>query len=86
MSCKKPILIGIDGIARKVVEDDSMSGVYLDQENINKAIDTIIKLKNETDSLSQMGENGYNFVINNFERKSLSDKYLKYMLKLSNKE
>lgn len=86
MSCKKPILIGIDGIARKVVEDDSKSGVYLDQENITKAIDTIIRLKNENDSLTQMGENGYNYVIKNFERKSLSDKYLNYLLKLSNKE
>jgi len=76
MACKKPILITIDGIARDLV-NDSKSGLYSEPGDINKFKDAIdIFLKMEDKKLSEMGENGYEFVMKNFDRAELAKKYL----------
>lgn len=75
MSCKKPILMAIDGISRALVEDAN-AGTYVEPENIN-AYNTIIrKYLNNADQLKIEGENGYKYARLNFDRAFLSQKYL----------
>lgn len=78
MSCKKPILVGIDGIARELVEDNK-TGIYIDPENEEECVNSIISLKNNADLRQEFGENGYQFVSTNFDRKKLADKYIEKM-------
>lgn len=75
MSCKKPILMAIDGVSRKLIED-AQAGFYVEPENINeyrKVID--IYLENRQIVKSQ-GENGYDFAKSNFDRSQLATKYI----------
>ncbi|RAI79921.1 glycosyltransferase WbuB [Macrococcoides goetzii] len=81
MSCKKPILIGIDGAARKLVEENN-SGKYYDPEDIDTTTKIIMDFKNNVEKLSEMGDNGYVFVKKNFNRKKLAIRYIEEMDRL----
>ncbi len=76
MSCKKPILLLIDGVSRELVET-AKCGVYAEPENI-KDIEQKIRdlLSLSKQELDRMGENGYKYAKENFDRIVLADKYL----------
>ena len=77
MSCKKPILLVIDGVSRELIET-AKCGVFAEPENPlsiankSKEMSTL-----EKSDLFQMGLNGYNYAIENFDRLKLSKKYIK---------
>lgn len=74
MSCAKPILIGIDGVARELVEE-SQSGYYVDPENPGDFKEKILELMNNPDLREELGLNGYSYVKEFFSRDSLAKKY-----------
>ncbi|KJS19597.1 MAG: glycosyl transferase family 1 [Clostridiaceae bacterium BRH_c20a] len=82
MSCKKPILVAIDGIARKLVVEDSRSGIFVEPENIQAISQTILELKNNPRKLAMMGENGCEYVVENFSRENLSRNYIEHLEQL----
>ena len=83
MSCAKPILLGIDGVARDLVEE-SGSGYYVDPENAKEFKEKILKLYYDKHLQKQLGENGLSFVRENFSRKSLAEKYILEIEKVAN--
>lgn len=74
MSCAKPILLGIDGVARELVEE-SESGYYVDPENPKEFSNQIRNLKSDTELRETLGDNGLKYVTQNFSRKALAEKY-----------
>ncbi len=84
MSCKKPILLVIDGVSRDLVET-AKCGIIAEPENplsiANKSKEMIIL---ENNDLHQMGLNGYNYARENFDRVKLSKKYIKEINKVIN--
>ncbi|MFC4712919.1 glycosyltransferase family 4 protein [Planococcus dechangensis] len=78
MSCAKPILLGIDGVARELIEE-SKSGFYVDPENPQEFAEKVLKLKNDSLHSKELGENGFNFVTQNFSRESLAKQYIKVL-------
>lgn len=75
MSCKKPVLIMIDGISRQLIEE-AECGYYAEPENTEDIVLTIRKILNDTERLEQMGLNGYNFAKQHFDRNVLAKNYL----------
>lgn len=75
MSCKKPILMAIDGVSRSLVED-SESGLYVEPENPNDFKNKIMYYMNNPSEIIRHGENGYNYAKSNFDRTVLAEKYL----------
>ncbi|NEV92724.1 glycosyltransferase family 4 protein [Psychroflexus sp. YR1-1] len=76
MSCKKPVLLLIDGVSRELVQE-AKCGVYLEPENtlvIAKGIKEILKY--DKSQLDQMGENGYQYAKKHFDRQVLAKRYL----------
>lgn len=76
MSCKKPILMAIDGVSRKLVED-AQCGTYVEPENANDFNIAIRQYLNAPEKLMKEGVNGYNYAKNNFDRSVLAKKYIK---------
>ncbi|MBK5209053.1 MAG: glycosyltransferase family 4 protein [Flavobacteriaceae bacterium] len=75
MSCKKPILLAIDGVSRELV-NDAACGVYVEPENTEAIVQGVLKLLGkEKHELNQMGINGYNFAKNHFDREKLAKEY-----------
>jgi len=76
MSCKKPVLVTIDGITRDLVENDQ-AGFYSPPGDYNAFKSTVEKMADlPEEHLQQLGENGYRFIKDNFDRKKLAQKYL----------
>ena len=78
MSCKKPILLAIDGVSRQLVEDADC-GIYVEPENPKAIAQGILKVYKQTDRLNQMGVNGYQYAKRHFDRKKLAENYLDYL-------
>ena len=75
MSCKKPILMAIDGVSRELVEN-AQAGVYVEPENIEAYNSIIRQYILHPEKLITEGENGYKYAKENFDREKLGKKYL----------
>ena len=82
MSCKKPVLMAIDGISRELIEE-SDAGMYVEPENAEDFANKIRFYLKNPGLLKKQGENGYFFVKKHFDREKLARKYLE-KLKLMN--
>lgn len=81
MSCKKPILMAIDGVSRALVEEAG-AGTYVEPEN-TQAYNTIIReYLAHPERLQTEGLSGYEFAKNNFDREILAKKYIDYISKI----
>ena len=75
MSCKRPILMAIDGVSRKLVET-AAAGAYVEPENSQEYNRIIREYMAAPERLEEEGENGYQFAKKNFDREVLANQYL----------
>lgn len=78
MSCKKPILMAIDGVSRELVEE-AHAGVYVEPENVSEYSKIIREYLVNPSRLLEEGENGYQYARQNFDRQVLAAKYLEHI-------
>ncbi len=78
MSCKKPILMAIDGVSRELLED-AKAGSYVEPENVSEYNRVIREYLNDPDRIRTEGENGYKYAKDNFDREVLARRYLKHI-------
>lgn len=84
MSCRKPILMAIDGVSRELVEA-SGAGAYVEPENTEQ-YDTIIRqYLTNPDRIKREGDSGYNYAKANFDREVLASRYLEQIEKIAKK-
>jgi glycosyltransferase involved in cell wall biosynthesis len=81
MSCKKPILMAIDGVSRKLVEDAG-AGIYVEPENTLAFVNAVNYYLHNRSMLLQQGENGYRYAKENFDRNMLAKQYSRYLQEL----
>ena len=84
MACKKPILMAIDGISRKLVEEAD-AGVFVQPEDPNDFSCKIQYYMLNPEKIKSQGENGYIHAKNNFDRSILATNYLNFVLKIIKK-
>jgi glycosyltransferase involved in cell wall biosynthesis len=76
MSCKKPILLVIDGVSRELVET-AKCGIFAEPENLLSIANKSKEMSSlKISDLNQMGLNGYTYARENFDRVKLSKKYI----------
>jgi glycosyltransferase involved in cell wall biosynthesis len=84
MSCKKPILMAIDGVSRELVEAAG-AGVYVEPENTEEYNRIIRQYLENPQRLKEEGESGYRFAQQNFDREVLANKYLQHIQQIAKK-
>lgn len=82
MSCKKPILMAIDGVSRALVET-AQAGSYVEPENVDEYKRIITAYLNDPIKLQIEGLNGYNYAREHFDREILANKYLTEINKIA---
>lgn len=76
MSCKKPVLVTIDGITRELIEV-AKCGLYSEPENLESFQESIVQLVAMSEKeLEEMGTSGYRYVKEHFDREKLAQKYI----------
>ena len=78
MSACRPIILAIDGVARKLLEDAG-SGVYVEPENTEAFVKAIYQLKEDPEFCLQCGQSGLDHVARLFSREILAEKYLEIL-------
>ncbi|MBC8378889.1 MAG: glycosyltransferase family 4 protein [Planctomycetes bacterium] len=76
MSAAKPIVLGIDGVARKLVVDQAHCGTFVEPENAQAIADAMRMYCENPDILKQQGQSGYEYVKANYDRRELAEKYM----------
>lgn len=74
MSCKRAIIMAIDGVSRELVEE-AQCGVYAEPENIDDLVEKIRTLSQAPDLCKKMGASGYAFAKAHFDRQVLAVRY-----------
>ncbi len=74
MALGLPIILGVDGEARKILEDNN-TGIYYEPGNCRDLVDKIEYLKNNRDKALQMGQNGKRLVYEKFRRSTLAREF-----------
>lgn len=82
-SCKKPILMAIDGVSRDLVEA-AKAGTYVEPENTSEYNRIIREYLNNPQRLDVEGESGYQYAKQNFDREVLANKYLNKIKQIIN--
>jgi glycosyltransferase involved in cell wall biosynthesis len=82
MSCARPVVVAIDGIARKLVCDQANAGIFAEPENGRAIADAIEQLACSRAKCAEFGRNGRQWVLANASRDSLAARYLLIMSEL----
>jgi len=75
MSAARPVIVGIDGVARKLVEDAN-AGLYVEPEDSEAFAAAVLKMKADPEVCQTYGANGLSFVTRNFARDILAARYI----------
>ena len=81
MACELPVLLGVDGEAREILEE-SRGGLFYEPENYYELSKQILWLKNHPNIRTQMGKNGRKFVKKFYDRRKLAEKIERILLEL----
>jgi glycosyltransferase involved in cell wall biosynthesis len=82
MSCERPVLLGIDGVARELVVDQAHAGVFTQPENATQLAQAIRALADDPAERAQLGRNGRAWVVANATREALAARYLRVLEEL----
>ncbi len=66
LAYKKPILLGVEGEAKRLFIDKGKCGISFTPEDVNELCDSILSLQSDKDLSTEMGKNGYSFVKEHF--------------------
>jgi glycosyltransferase involved in cell wall biosynthesis len=78
MSCAKPVILGVAGQAREIVER-SRAGICIEPENVEQLCDAILTLRKQDWLRESLGRNGREYIIRNLSRERTADEYLQVL-------
>ena len=83
MSCARPVLLAIDGVARDLVCGQAGAGVFAEPENGAAIAKAIRDLADDPAERRRLGNNGREWVLANASREVLAERYLGVMERLA---
>ena len=82
MSCARPVIVGVEGEARKIVEA-AQAGVVIEPENANALADAVVKLAKDSPQREALGQNGRDYIVGHYSRKQTAVAYVSALEELS---
>jgi len=75
MSCARPVILGVDGHARKVLEEAN-AGIFITPENPAELADAVLRLATDPALRESLGRNGRQHILHHFSRQDTAKQYL----------
>jgi glycosyltransferase involved in cell wall biosynthesis len=75
MSCERPVILGVDGQARKIM-DQAGAGVYVEPENVAALVQAITQLAANPLLRETLGRNGRRHIVAHFSRQQTAKAYI----------
>lgn len=82
LAFSKPILLGVDGEAKKLFIDQGNCGLFFTPDNEHELAQSILNLKNDVALRTALGNNGKTYVHENFDRQAIAYNFYKELLKV----
>ncbi|MGO9642605.1 MAG: glycosyltransferase family 4 protein [Candidatus Acidiferrales bacterium] len=83
MSCGRPVILGVDGQARAILEE-ARGGLVVEPENPDALANAIRYLAANRELAGELGRNGREYVVRKFSRRQTAEKYILALEKLLN--
>lgn len=83
MSCARPVVLGVDGQARKILEE-ARGGVAIEPENADALVSAVSALAANRDIAREMGRNGREHMIRKFSRQETAARYIHVLQRMLN--
>lgn len=81
MSCARPVIVGVDGLARKIVQDAS-AGIFVEPENASELANAILQLATNSELCGMLGRNGRRYILQKLTRRQTAEAYLRVLTAL----
>jgi colanic acid biosynthesis glycosyl transferase WcaI len=83
MACEKPVIVAVDGQARRMVEEAN-SGIFVEPDDSNALAGAIVRLETDPDQRRRMGISGRQFILSRLSREQTAATYIRVLEKLQN--
>ncbi len=77
LSMQNPILLGVDGEAKKLFIDDGKAGLHFEPENEQDLKSKILELYENRNLIKELGNSGRDYVVNKFNRNNIAKEFSK---------
>jgi colanic acid biosynthesis glycosyl transferase WcaI len=78
MSCAHPVILGVDGQARRIL-DEAGGGVAIEPEDAHALARAVRDLAANRDGAREMGERGREYILRRYSRQQTADKYIRVL-------
>ncbi len=78
MSCARPVILGVDGQARQIVEEAG-AGLVIEPENAAALVQAVNRLNADRPLGLSLGNNGRDYILENFSRDVTAAKYIQIL-------
>lgn len=75
MASSRPVVVAIDGAARRLVED-ARCGFFVEPENSHQLAEVLKTLQADADLRRRLGRNGLEYVREHFDRRQIAHRYI----------
>ncbi|MCU1301684.1 MAG: hypothetical protein JWQ87_1968 [Candidatus Sulfotelmatobacter sp.] len=83
MSCGRPVILGVDGQARQILEE-ARGGLVIEPENSEALTNAILFLAENRETARQMGLSGREHIVRKFSRRHTAEKYIQILEQILN--
>jgi colanic acid biosynthesis glycosyl transferase WcaI len=83
MSCARPVILGVDGQARTILEE-ARGGIVIEPENSGALGNAIRYLATNRETARELGHNGREYIVRKLSRRQTAEKYIGVLERLLN--
>lgn len=81
MSCGKPVILGVDGQARQILEE-ARAGIAIEPENTSELVQAILKLAADGAERATFGANARQHIVERYSREQSAKKYASVLMEI----
>ena len=81
MSCARPVIVGVDGQAKAIIEEAD-AGIVIEPENSRALVEAVHRLAGDTLLAETLGRNGRVYILRYFSRKRTAEEYIRVLEQL----
>jgi glycosyltransferase involved in cell wall biosynthesis len=81
MSCGRPVILGVDGQARKILEA-AKAGIYVEPDNPSALVEAICRLRSNPSLSHSLGRNGRHHILAHYSRSQSATAYISLLEKV----
>ncbi len=81
MSCGRPLILGVDGQARRIMQE-AQAGIFVEPEDAAALAQAVTRLAGDAQLRSSLGSNGRRYIVQFFSRQQTAENYIKVLAEI----